>query len=247
MPGVHALAAELGVHHTTAAEALMQLEREGYLKGAGAGKKRRILIPATSDKARLRVGLLFYEPEDSGTQFINELRHRLDQAGHASMVASKSLVELKFEVERLEKVVRAVKADVWLVIAASREVQEWFVEQKIPVFALFGDTQTEGVARTGPRKGPQLREIIQRLVQRNHKRIVMLIAEQLLRSHPGSLIHAYLDELKLQGVPSGSCNLPYWNHEQGSLQNCLNGLFQFTPPTALIMDDPMLLTRALNR
>ena len=78
MPGVHALSAELGVHHTTAAEALSQLEREGYLKGAGAGKKRKILIPETSGGVRLRVSLLFYEPEDIGTQFINELRHRLD-------------------------------------------------------------------------------------------------------------------------------------------------------------------------
>lgn len=81
MPGVHALSREFGVHHTTAAEALGQLEREGYLKGAGAGKKRQILIPGSADGVRLRVGILFYEPEDVGTQFISELRHRLDQAG----------------------------------------------------------------------------------------------------------------------------------------------------------------------
>ena len=246
MPGVHVLAKELGIHHTTAAEALGQLEREGYLKGEGAGKKRKILIPGTAEGVRLRVGLLFYEPEDIGTQFINELRHRLDHAGHVSVVADKSLVELHFEVKRLANVVRKTKADVWIVVAASREVQEWFVKQKIPVFALFGYAQTEGVARTGPMKGPQLRGIIQRLVQLNHQRIVLLIAEQLHRSHPGSMIQSYLDELKQQGLPAGSYNLPYWNHEKGSLQNCLQGLFQVTPPTALIMDDPMLVPAVLQ-
>ncbi len=246
MPGVHSLANELGVHHTTAAEALSQLEKEGYLKGAGAGKRRLILIPGKAGGVHLRVGLLFYEPEDSGNQYINELRHRLDDVGHVSVVADKSLVELHFEVKRLRNVVRKTKADVWIVIAASREVQEWFVKQKIPVFALFGYAQTEGVARTGPMKSPQLRDIVQRLVQINHERIVLLIAGQSHRSHPGSMIESYLDELKLQGLPSGSYNLPYWNHDKGSLQNCLNSLFQVTPPTAVIMDDPMLIPAILQ-
>lgn len=246
MPGVHALSAEMGIHHTTAAEALSQLETEGYLKNGGVGRKRKILIPGSAAGARLRVGLLLYEPEDIGTQFINELRHRLDQAGHVSLVADKSLVELKFEAKRLRNVVAAVKANVWIVVAASREVQAWFVEQKIPVFALFGYTQTEGVARTGPMKGPQLREIIQRLVLLKHERIVLLIAEQMIRDNPRSLVQAFLDELKAQGLPSGSYNLPYWNHEKGSLQNCLKALFQVTPPTALIMDDPMLVPAVLQ-
>lgn len=246
MPGVHVLSEELGVHHTTAAEALSQLEKEGFLKGGGAGKKREILIPGSAGGVRLRVGLLYYEPEDGGTQYINELRHRLDMVGHVSVVADKSLVELNFEVKRLRSVVHKTKADVWLVMAASREVQEWFVKQKIPVFAFFGYAQAEGVARTGPKKSPQLRDIVQRLVSLNHKRIVMLIAEQSHRSHPGSMIQSYLDELKLQGLPSGSYNLPYWSHEKGSLQNCLKALFQVTPPTALIMDDPMLLPAVLQ-
>jgi DNA-binding LacI/PurR family transcriptional regulator len=246
MPGVHALAEELGVHHTTAAEALGQLEREGYLKGAGPGRKRQILITENASVVGFRVGLLIYEPEDICAQYFNELRHCLDQAGHISVMADKSLVELNFEVKRLKRIVRPVKADVWIVIAATRDVQAWFVEQKIPVFALFGYSQTEGVARTGPMKGPQLREIIQRLAQLNHKRIVLLIAEQQQVNHPTSLVHAFLDELKLQGLPSGSYNLPYWKHHKGSLQNCLKASFQVTPPTALIMDDPMLVPAVLQ-
>ncbi len=246
MPGVHTLSKEYGIHHTTAAEALGQLQTEGYLKGSGAGKRREILIPEKAGGVRLKVAILLYEPEDIGTEHINELRHQLSNAGHDMVVAGKSLVELHFDVKRIRTVVRKTRADVWIVVAASREVQEWFVEQKIPVFALFGYAETEGVAHTGPRKSPQLREIVQRLVKLKHERIVLLIAEQAHRSHPGSLIESYLDELKLQGLPAGEYNLPYWNHEKGSLQNCLKASFQLTPPTALIMDDAMLVPAVLQ-
>lgn len=246
MPGVHALAKEFGIHHTTAAEALSQLEREGYLKGAGAGKKRKILIPGTAGGVRLKVAILLYEPEDIGTEFINELRHQLIHSGHDTVVAKESLVELKFGVKRLKKLVTATRADVWLVLAGSPEVLEWFAEQKLKTFALFSGSTVEGVARSGPGKGRLMREIVQRLVKLHHRRIVLLIAEQSRKERPSPVVQAYLDEVTRQGLPVGNYNLPDWNHEQGSLQACLKTLFQVTPPTALIVDDPLLIPAVLQ-
>lgn len=246
MPGVHALSEELGVHHTTAAEALSQLEREGFLKGGGAGKKREILSPKNSDGIRLRVGILLYEAEDIGTEVINELLHRLNLVGHDPVVAGKSLVEIRFEVKRLGTVLREKRADVWIVLAGSLEVQEWFVERDIPIFALFGYNKVEGVTHTSPVKSPLIREIVQRLVSLKHKRIVLLIAEQLRKDSPVTLVKTFLDELELHGLSAGTYNLPEWNHEKGSLQICLKASFHVTPPTALIVDDPQLMPAVLQ-
>lgn len=246
MPGVHSLAREFGIHHTTAAEALGQLESEGYLKGAGAGKKRNILNPGTADGVRLKVAILLYEPEDIGTKFINELLHQLSDSGHETVVASKSLVELQFEAKHLRRLVAATRANVWLVLAGSPQVLEWFAEQKLKTFALFSGSTVEGVARSGPGKGRLMRAIVQRLIKLHHTRIVLLIAKNARTECPSPLVQAYLDELKTQGLPIGNYNLPDWNHEQGGLQACLKSLFQVTPPTALIVDDPLLIPAVLQ-
>lgn len=246
MPGVHALAKELGIHHTTAAEALGQLETKGFLKSAGPGKKREILIPDEAEGLRLKVGILLYEPQDIGTQPVNELRHQLSRAGLEPVVADTSLVELKFDVKRLESVVNACRADAWVVLAGSREVLQWFDEHGVPTFALFGNGKETGVAHTGPIKSPQMREIVQGLIHLGHSRMVLLIAEHLRLDHPVPLVDVYLDELERQGMPPGAYHLPEWSRKQGSLQACLKALFQVTPPTVLIVDDPLMLPAILQ-
>ena len=40
--------------------------------------------------------------------------------------------------------------DAWVIIAGSREVLEWFVEQQIPAFALFGRRDGLPIAGVGP-------------------------------------------------------------------------------------------------
>jgi len=37
-----------------------------------------------------------------------------------------------------------------------------------------------------------------------------------------------------------------WNHKKGSLKDCLKAAFQVTPPTALIVDDSMLMPAVLQ-
>jgi DNA-binding LacI/PurR family transcriptional regulator len=51
---------------------------------------------------------------------------------------------------------------------------------------------------------------------------------------------AYLSELESLGIVPGPFNLPDWDEDTDGLQRCLSSLFQVTPPTALILDEPAL-------
>ncbi len=241
MPGVHPIAEELGVHHTTVADSFRQLEKEGYLKSEGVGKPRSIVLPSVAGGVRLKVAILLYEPQDIGTQLINELRHQLDRAGQDTVVAAKSMVELDFKVSRIKNLVKRTQADAWLVIAGSKPVLTWFAEEEIETFALFGYSP-ERISHSAPAKGPIIEQLTQRLLELGHERIVMLIGEQFRGPQMSLLARIFLETLEGHGLVPGDYHLPDWSYDRGSLQKCLTNLFQVTAPTALIVDDPLLIS-----
>ncbi len=100
LPGVYLLASELSVNHKTVGSAIRQLEREGLLEGQGAGRNRRIVLPAGRKAVRsMRVGFSYNNTiEDRKTDFIIVLRHALAEAGHLVVSPRNSLLELKMDV-----------------------------------------------------------------------------------------------------------------------------------------------------
>ena len=50
-----------------------------------------------------------------------------------------------------------------------------------------------------------------------------------------------IDRLKERGIATGKYNLPDWGDSPKEFRSVLDSLFQYTPPTALIVDQPSLL------
>jgi len=247
VPGIHQLAAELGVNHKTVKAALHLLEREGVLAGQGAGRRRRIEARAGGHSPRpLRVAILAGEDSDKRQNYMIQLQHALTEAGNSAFFAPGALMELGMNVRRVSKLVDRTEADAWVVASGSREVIEWFSRQETPSFALFGRRRGLPIAAVGPDKLPAYAAAVRRLASLGHQRIVLLVRPERRRPVPGTIELGFLAELERHGISTGSYNLPDWEDNPESFHRCLDALFQVTPPSAMILAEPPLLVAALQ-
>ncbi len=244
MPGRLELAAELGTNAKTVEDALRQLEREGVLAGQGAGRKRRIVRAEKPDKVVLRVKILPFEPSDRGSSLFNVLLHRLKEQGHEVAFAEKSLHDLGMDVNRVAAYVEASVADVWLVIAGSREILEWFAARTGPSFALSGRWTGLPIAGINTQKIPAMKAAVRRLYDHGHRRIVFMCREERRKPYPAALEQAFLDELTALGIKTGAYNLPDWGDDIAGFYRGLDALFHHTPPTALFLTEARLFIAA---
>ena len=247
MPGRDSLATELGVSPRSVQKALMLLEKERLLEPQGKGKPYKInRAGADLDDKPIRVGLLVFDRADHHDDYVLELRHQLEDAGHISVVPREGLHELGMDVNRVAKLVRKASADAWVVVAGSRELLEWFIDKKIKVFALAGRRFSLPIAGTGPDKSKPYREVVHELATLGHRRIVLLVQRQLRLPEPSFFTRAFVNALEDAGVPTGQYNLPDWEDNAEGFQEILESLFRTTPPTALVLDEPFLFHAAYH-
>lgn len=244
LPGTPALSAELGVDRKTVMAAITQLEEEGLLKSQGPGRKRKIVLPRSFSPDRLNIRLIPYEDADRQLPFVLELAHRIEQLGHSFSFSQKSMIGLCMDTKRVSHFVNSNPADAWLMIAAPKEVLEWFADQKTPAFAIFGRRRQVKIASVGPDKQPAISHAVRRLVGLGHQRIVYLVREERRKPNPGLLERQFLEELESHGIPSGPYSLPDWQDNPGSFHQCLDRMFQHTPPSAIIIDEAQFFVAA---
>jgi DNA-binding LacI/PurR family transcriptional regulator len=240
VPGRNHLAAELGVNHKTVKAALTILEREGLLEAHGPGKKRSILLDVPTAPVARRVMIFSYEKGDLQMDDLVNIIHRLQSAGHWAGFASKTLCELGMDVNRIARFVAKSDADAWIVVAGGSEVLNWFSAQPFPAFALFGRSRDISIAGAVPEKLNAFNELIDRLVELGHRRIVMVAREEKRKPKIGGLEMKFLERLESHGIKTGSYNLPDWGNDPDSLGQSMDSLFRHTPPTAVIADDAQL-------
>ena len=244
MPGIRRLATKHGVSSNTVTAALDQLEREGFLKPQGHGRRSRIVLPDHADRPTFRITLLPYEHADIQLDYVVEIQRRLKQEGHEVIVAEKSLVDLGMKVSRIEKMVKKTETDAWVVFSAPHEVLEWFVTHSLPVFALFGRFRRLPLAAAGLDKVPAFRSAVRRLVELGHRRIVLLQPKHNRLPSPALLVRESIEEMESHGIKTGFYNLPDWEQSPKGLRNRLDSLFATSPPTAIILDRPNELIAA---
>lgn len=239
IPGRNRLATELGVNHKTVQAALNQLERQGLLESQGPGRERKIMDLRGLEPVALRIRILAYDKDDLKSPNFLEILHRLRSAGHLANFANKTLIDLGRNVSKVSSFVAKTDADAWIVIAAPRSILNWFSEQPFPAFALFGRVRQVRIASAGPKKDEALLELTDRLFEAGHRRIVMIVREERRSPTPGTLERVILDRLEQLGIRTGPYNLPDWGDDPDSLCRGLDSMFRHTPPTALIIDDPV--------
>ncbi len=244
MPGIHSLVSSLGVSPNTVLEAVRLLGREGLLESQGPGRRSRIVIPEGTKPPGLHVEVFLYDEGDLAIGYNIELKHQLQEAGHAVSYSTKYLVDLEKDVEKVARYVEKTPADAWVVMCGSLAVLEWFAAQPLPVLAMFGRTREVSMPGVLPDKLPALAAAVQRLVELGHRRIVMLAREQKILPQPGFAERSFLELLEAEGIRTGPYNLPNWQGSPEGMCRCLDSLFAHTPPTAIIIDEPPLFTAA---
>ncbi len=240
MPGVAQLVRRLGVGTKTVVGALEVLKREGVVEGHGERRRNRVREAGPGRKTGLAVRLLLYEEGDAHDEHTADLKYRLEKRGHHLEFAPKTLTDLHFDVKRVARMVEKTGGDAWVVRAGSRAVLEWFAEQTVPAFAMFGRQSKLPMASLATLKSPAVADALRRLVELGHRRIVMMVREERRKPTPGILERRFLEELGRLGIPTGEFNLPDWEDEPGGFHRCLDSLFRHTPPTALFLDEPAL-------
>lgn len=231
MPGVAKLEAELGVNHTTIGQALSILEDQGLLIYQGEKRRRKIVLPKGEVSSKMKVGILLFDPEDHYAPDIIELRHRLSERGFTVIIPTQTLTDLGMNKSKVARLVRSTEVDCWVVESALRDVLKWFSDQEIPTFALYGRYDPNmKIAALTPDRSKSIGELVKRLVDMGHRRIVMLTAS-------GGRPRYFTNELEKNGILVGDYNIPYFERSPEGLRRCLDGLFSATPPTALIIDE----------
>ncbi len=244
MPGADRLAVELGVSRRTVEAAMKQLEREKLLHNQGRRQSRLISPLQGSGSRPMRVALLVWTPADRAWTHVVDLQHRLTEAGHVPFHTPKTLLELNMDVGRIAKMVGQTKADAWVVICASAEVLTWFARQKAPAFALFGGWRGLPIAAAGPDYRAAIEAGTRALLEIGHRRIAMLVRRQHRKPTMSQLANVFLSTLATYGIPASQYVLPDWEETPAGFQQCLTALFQVTPPTGLLVDEPELFAAA---
>ena len=246
LPGRDKLIAELGVNGRTIERALVQLEQEGLLESQGQGKRRRIVKANLRESAGMKIGIVVYEPHDIETSLIIELRQQLTSAGHDVSVAPQSLSELKHNPRRTATMLKSLQAQAHIIQAGSTEVLKQAQSLPQPLFALFGELGGLKIPVAGRDAFAACRTVVQRLHECGHRRIVMLSRQENVRPQLGVLESFFLEELKKSGLAHGAYNIPEWDNTANGLYQCLDRLFQLTPPDAIMIDDSILFAGVQN-
>jgi DNA-binding LacI/PurR family transcriptional regulator/DNA-binding MarR family transcriptional regulator len=243
MPGVGALARELGVNHKTVEAALGRLVKEGALVEQGPRRRRRIDLSVQSGSTRpLRIAILLFERSDSRVDYIVEIQHELNEAGHSPFYPQKTLEDLGMEVKQVASFVKRTPADAWLVVAGSVAVLEWFGAQPVPAFGLFGRWGTAKIAGVGPKKQDAYAAVVRKLVGYGHRRIVLLARPQRRLPQPGAPERAFLAALEKEGIAVSEYHFPHWENTKADFYRRLESLFKITPPTALVVQEAVLFS-----
>jgi DNA-binding LacI/PurR family transcriptional regulator len=246
MPGAGRLEKELGVGRNTVEAALEQLERDGLLQNLGSRRGRRIQIATNSKNPKLGIAVLLYEQIDRHSHYMAELELALVKAGHSLHFQSKSLTEMGMSVKLVKNLVSQTRADAWLVVAGSRDVLQWFSEQPLPAFALFGRRTGLPMAAAGPDNITSLTAVTHSLIDMGHSRIVTICRKERRLPTLGTAERAFLEVLESHGIHAGPYNLPDWIETKEGLQALLQSLFRVSQPTALIFDEASILTAILQ-
>ena len=248
LPGVLRLAEECDVSKDAMRAALRLLEKEGLLSACRAGARRTVIedhaaVPARGVRAKsrsLRVAILLYRPlEDERGRSrlaLSQIQREIEAAGHVVAYAPKTQSALRFDPARIAKLVAATPADAWIVVAAPREVLDFFAAQPLPVIAFRGRYLEAGIAGAGADGTPAICAATQRLLTLGHRRIVMICPREYRQPAGGGIVTGFAAELAAHGITAGDYHLPDFEPTAAGLRALYEALFRVTPPTALLIE-----------
>lgn len=246
IPGIHKLSADLGFSRKQVERALLLLEKDGLIISQGKGRKRRVATPDEGRDRPMTVGVLDYDSSGLQERLISELFKQLSEQGHIPKHAARTLADLRMNTQRVGRLVKEIQADIWIVLSAPEAILDWFLDEKIPVFAAFGGFPGRPIAAVGLRYLSSLLEATRQLIGLGHRRVVFLACRGKVRPLPDGLWSRLMREMESHGIQTGPYNLPEWQDNAEGFNKMLQALFEHTPPTALLIEEPVHLVAALQ-
>ena len=152
LPGERRLAELLQVGRDTVRLTLDELEHEGWLEPAAAGRRRRIASvrkPAGGSATRsLRIGMLSPHRLERLSQpmllEVDQIRSALAEKGGSLEVFAPAWYESRQPGGRLAELVEGERRVAWILHRSPLPVQRWFAERRLP--CLVRGTPYEGIA-----------------------------------------------------------------------------------------------------
>lgn len=240
MPGIKQLVRKYGVNSVTTTKAVRQLEREDLIVARGDRRKRLITVQSEARPQSMRIGLLYYDRHNNYRSDALELRQAIIDSGHTPVVAPKTIQDLGKDVQRIIRHVNSVEVDAWVVYAGPAELLQWFVDNGINAFAVYGRLTSVNIAGMAIRRIHLIEMLVKRLVGLGHQRIVLLVREERRKPHYGLPERVFLEQLQANGIQTGPYNIPDWEETPEGLDQCLDKLCAHTPPTAMLIGDAVL-------
>ena len=135
------------------------------------------------------------------------------------------------DVKRVARLVKKTGADAWIVISGSYQILQWFAALGVPCFGLFGKLSELAIAGGGANKSAAYDAVASRLVELNHRRIVLLgrwMGDCFSR-------HYLFGAFEARGIRASHFNMPRFADTPEGFRSCLESIFATTPPTAVII------------
>ena len=249
LPGLGALAREHGVAEGTVRRAVRLLEKEGVLSYAGAGRRRQVVPGPANGKAKSvrqqRVVVLLrdrLENDSAGFRCgMAAAQAKIEAKGHQMITLKKTQADFQFDDSRTIRMLKRESADLWIVVAGSRALLEWFAAQDRRVFAIGGSySGMPKIAGAGASTVSAHLDTIRRLCALGHRRIVFLMPSfvRQVDGKPSGTVRIIMEELAAHGISGSSYHLPEFEETPEGLRARLDALFRVTPPTAIFATYP---------
>ena len=245
MPGQRKLADELGVSRKTLSAAVARLAADGVIRRSGLRKASAVVAkPADGfPKARsLRVAMLTLQPlDEQSPEMRGELQGLLADLrrdGHSAIPVALPSGKDTQKTGHLAKLVADVGADAWIVVNGSEEILKWFSRHDTPALALGGRVTQVPVAGLSMGLTDFTHEVVRRLADAGHRRIVLIAPRAWRLPTPGKIPLDFRKALESVGVRPGEFHTPDWEETPRGLEKLMGELFRVTPPTALLCWTP---------
>lgn len=239
VPGVREVAVRLKVSKNTVCTAYAKLVEEGWLVNPGHGRRLTLgaaWLNTAASAPKTVVRLMLHESHETEAADVRELLERLRrgvaQRGGRLEFCEKTQARMGHDREKILRCMEAHPDDLWIVVAARRELLEALSKRRLRVLALGGSFDGVPVPGVAHDAMPWMRDLVRKLVGARHSRIVHVCSPTL---HRGRGADAFEQAMTEAGLPTGPYHLPEWDGHPESFPALLRELFRVTPPTALIL------------
>ena len=249
LPGYRTLSKELGVSPRVVTDALDILTRRKVLLPAEARRPRRInpdqsmVIPDDQQKCLTVLSATPYDQHNENTRhLLGRIHQRMSSVEWSVfMEASKEYGAGEIS-EHLETLASQRRHHRWLLISPSGDIVRWAMEKNLQVICLGGTVCDLPPPLICLRISSLFTSSFEKMVALGHQKICLMTSRQTSNMFPH--LTSFVSELfQKHHIPFHQpYNLPLPEEDTPqSFKDCLEGLFQLTPPTAIITAEPHFL------